>query len=55
MDLAADEAVSGATAEEITRCAAGRLPGLVNDVVARVRRDVATRERGNGAGMGPAP
>jgi signal transduction histidine kinase len=54
-DLAATEKESRAAAEEITRRAAGHLPGLVNEVVERVRRDIAALAPDNGNRTGAAP
>ncbi|MFI7546844.1 hypothetical protein [Actinoplanes sp. NPDC049599] len=52
-ELAAIEADSRATAEELTRRAEGRLPDLVNEVVERVRHDIAAL--GDGTRIGSAP
>jgi len=54
-DLAAIEGESRAAAEEIARRATGQLPGLVNEVVERVRRDIAALGPGNGTRVGSVP
>jgi hypothetical protein len=54
-DLAATEEESRAAADEIARRAAAQLPGLVNEVVERVRRDIAALGPDVGAPAGSAP
>ena len=54
-DLAVIEQRSRVAAEEIVRRAEQQLPGLVDEVVARVRRDVEALGHDHGAGARSAP
>lgn len=54
-ELAAIEDESRAAAEEIARRAASQLPVLVDEVVARVRSDVAALEHDHGVGRRSVP